>query len=546
MLTFMQQMFMTSIIMMIMGTLLMFYDIMIQINFPIQMFSSYELSIGFILDWMSFLFSATVLFISSMIIMFSKSYISNKDHKRFSIILILFILSMVILIFSNNIFFIMLGWDGLGMSSYILVIFYMNSKAKESGAITILSNRIGDILIIFAIGISLSNNILDMHLSKEFSMITIILLTIAAMTKSAQLPFSAWLPAAMAAPTPISALVHSSTLVTAGTFLLIRILPYPFPPSNSIILIIASLTMLFSGISANWEQDFKKIIALSTLSQMAMIMFAISINLPLLAFFHLITHALFKSTMFLCAGTLIHSSSYQDIRSQGFNSNWSPSLITSFNITNMSLMGMPFLSGFYSKDTILEMLLANNMNTFILISSIFSIGLTASYSMRLLSFSTNFTSKSSKDSTFSFDYFIMFPIILMIPLSIILGSTLSWMIFHSQFLSIPNHFKILIPMIIILGMLLGMLLSFKSKLYFKTGEISSSLWFLNFLSSYPTISISHLGQNSSTLDKSWIELSSAKGSSLILNKLSKSPDFLLYFSLCSLIMMIFIPTLLIS
>nr|YP_010026027.1 NADH dehydrogenase subunit 5 [Cyriopagopus hainanus]QOQ36841.1 NADH dehydrogenase subunit 5 [Cyriopagopus hainanus] len=546
MLILMQQTLITSIIMIIISMLLMFNDIMIQIYFPIQMFTSYEFSIGFILDWMSLLFSATVLFISSMIIMFSKSYISNKDHKRFSIILILFILSMVILIFSNNIFFIMLGWDGLGLSSYILVIFYMNSKAKKSGAITILSNRIGDILIIFAIGISLSNNILDMHLSKEFSMVTIILLTIAAMTKSAQLPFSAWLPAAMAAPTPISALVHSSTLVTAGTFLLIRILPHPIPPSNSIILIIASMTMLFSGISANWEQDFKKIIALSTLSQMAMIMFAISINLPLLAFFHLITHALFKSTMFLCAGTLIHSSSYQDIRSQGFNSNWSPSLITSFNITNMSLMGMPFLSGFYSKDTILEMLLANNMNVFILISSILSIGLTASYSLRLLSFSTKFTSKSSKDSTFSFDYFIMFPIILMIPLSIILGSMLSWMIFHSQFISMPNHLKILIPMIIVLGFLLGMLLSFKSKLYYKTGEISSSLWFLNFLSSYPTISISHLGQNSTTLDKSWIELSSAKGSFVIINKLSKSPDFLLYFSLCSLVMLIFIPTLLIS
>ena len=212
----------------------------------------------------------------------------------------------------------------------------------------------------------------------------------AGITKRAQIPFSAWLPAAMAAPTPVSALVHSSTLVTAGVFLFIRFYPtlgacHFFKPT---LLFISVLTLLIAGIAANYENDLKKVIALSTLSQLGVIIISLGLGAPYLALFHLYTHALFKALLFLCAGTIIHSrDNNQDLRYAGLISKHLPYTITCMNVANLSLCGAPFLRGFYSKDLILEFSLFTPTNVFIVFLIFLATGLTSAYSFRL-SFAT--------------------------------------------------------------------------------------------------------------------------------------------------------------
>lgn len=207
------------------------------------------------------------------------------------------------------------------------------------------------------------------------------------MTKRAQIPFRRWLPAAIAAPTPVSALVHSSTLVTAGVFLLIRFYYFlsQYPQFNSILLIVSTSTMLIAGIAAINECDLKKIIALSTLRQLGVIIIRISLNLPNLAFFHLITHALFKALLFITAGTLIHYHHHgQDLRTFGILINQSPLTISALLTANLALCGFPFIAGFYSKDLIIELAFSGKYNFLIIIILVLATILTTSYSMRLV------------------------------------------------------------------------------------------------------------------------------------------------------------------
>lgn len=220
----------------------------------------------------------------------------------------------------------------------------------------------------------------------SFSLLIVVLIIIAAITKRAQIPFSSWLPAAIAAPTPVRALVHSSTLVTAGVFLLIRFYPYlsKFRIFNNIILIIASITIFIAGIRALVECDIKKIVALSTLSQLGVIMASIGLGLPHLAFFHLITHALFKALLFVCVGRLIHLHHHrQDLRVMGNLRAQIPLTLGCLNIANMALCGLPFMAGFYSKDLIIEMSLYNSYSYVIVVLFILSTIITAAYSIRL-------------------------------------------------------------------------------------------------------------------------------------------------------------------
>merc|ERR1712012_65357 len=219
----------------------------------------------------------------------------------------------------------------------------------------------------------------------NLSSVLIFLIIISACTKRAQIPFSAWLPAAIAAPTPVSALVHSSTLVTAGVYLLIRI--------NLIIIEInirkflgtlGILTIIIAGITAIVEIDIKKVIALSTLRQLGIIIIILGIGNPVLSFFHLISHAFFKAILFICAGLIIHRiKDYQDIRKIGFNYlniNLSVSIII---IANIRLCGLPFLSGFYSKDLIIEIVIIKGKNIFLFFMLILGTSLTVIYSCRL-------------------------------------------------------------------------------------------------------------------------------------------------------------------
>jgi NADH-ubiquinone oxidoreductase chain 5 len=197
------------------------------------------------------------------------------------------------------------------------------------------------------------------------------------------------LPAAIAAPTPVSALVHSSTLVTAGVYLLIRF-NYLFRNNllRQFLLLISGLTIFISGLGANFEFDLKKVIALSTLSQLGLIIIILSIGFIKLAFFHLLTHAIFKALLFICAGSIIHNIiNRQDIRMIGGLCLNIPLTSSFFNISNIALCGMPFLAGFYSKDLILEISSFSYINLFIYFIYFFSTGLTVSYSFRLVYYS---------------------------------------------------------------------------------------------------------------------------------------------------------------
>jgi len=206
------------------------------------------------------------------------------------------------------------------------------------------------------------------------------------MTKRAQVPFSSWLPAAIAAPTPVSALVHSSTLVTAGVYLLIRFrVLLESRAAFKALFLISAVTMFISGLGANFEYDLKKIIALSTLRQLGVIIRVLSIGLRELAFFHLITHALFKALLFICAGSLIHAvKEYQDIRLIGNLVYFIPLTGRYIRVANLALCGTPFLAGFYSKDLILEIIFISDLNKIIFLLYFFGTGLTVCYSFRLV------------------------------------------------------------------------------------------------------------------------------------------------------------------
>lgn len=269
---------------------------------------------------MSLRFLAIVFFISSCVIFYREEYMQSEPIKTsFAFVVFLFVMSMIFLIVRPNLLRVILGWDGLGLVSFLLVVYYSNFKSFGAGIITCLRNRIGDGAILIAIGWMLSQIDFTFIFYKNFSLemgVVARFVVLAAITKRAQIPFSAWLPAAMAAPTPVSALVHSSTLVTAGVYLLIRF--YPVISSvwaRQVLFFVGSLTMIISRVGALYETDLKKIIALSTLRQLGLIIIALAAGFCILAFFHLLTHALFKACLFLCAGGVIHLyGGSQDIR----------------------------------------------------------------------------------------------------------------------------------------------------------------------------------------------------------------------------------------
>jgi NADH-ubiquinone oxidoreductase chain 5 len=278
---------------------------------------------------------------------------------------------------------------------------------------------------------------------------------LAAITKSAQIPFSSWLPAAMAAPTPVSALVHSSTLVTAGIYLLIRFnVLLAGTNLGSFLLLFGGLTIFIAGLGANFEFDLKKIIALSTLSQLGLIIRILAIGFPKLAFFHLLTHALFKALLFICAGAIIHNmKDSQDIRFIGGLVMSMPLTSSCFNLSNLALCGTPFLAGFYSKDLILEVASLSYINVFRFILYFFSTGLTVCYSLRLVYYSI-----SGDFNTFSLHplsdegWVILRRIMSLSFIAVLGGSLLSWALFPTpSMICLPFFLKTLALRVSLLG-----------------------------------------------------------------------------------------------
>nr|YP_009459889.1 NADH dehydrogenase subunit 5 [Hydropsyche orris]AUT18154.1 NADH dehydrogenase subunit 5 [Hydropsyche orris] len=483
----------------LMGILLVMNNLKIFIEFELISLNSCVYVLVLYFDWMSVFFFFVVTLISSMVIYYSKSYMSEEIYIfRFIILILLFVLSMVLLIFSLNLISILLGWDGLGLVSYCLVIYYQNVKSFNSGMLTVLSNRIGDVMLLLAISwmINLGSwNFLfysQIFKLEEFMFYILILVMVAAMTKSAQIPFSAWLPAAMAAPTPVSSLVHSSTLVTAGVYLMIRFEEFISESMiSNILLLMASLTMLMAGLSANFEFDLKKIIALSTLSQLGLMMSILCLGFKNLAFFHLSTHAMFKALLFMCAGLIIHNmKNNQDIRLMGSLSIFMPLVSINFNVSNLALCGFPFLAGFYSKDLILEMVLFSNFNLVVFFFFFFSTGLTVSYTFRLLYFSLFKEINYSKVfMLIDKDKVMISSMFCLLIMSIISGSLMNWLIlpFYSM-IYLSKGLKLMVWGFLLMGFIMGILIS-KINLIFKNNMIYSMYFYLGLMWFIPNLSV---------------------------------------------------------
>nr|AMH85598.1 NADH dehydrogenase subunit 5 [Lucilia sericata] len=508
-----------------MGLVFIMNDYSIFIEWEVVSMNSMNIVMTLLFDWMSLIFMSFVLMISSLVIFYSKEYMES-DYKinRFIMLVLMFVTSMMLLIISPNLISILLGWDGLGLVSYCLVIYFQNVKSYNAGMLTALSNRIGDVALLLAIAWMLNygswNYIFYLEVMKSNMEMMIVggLVMLAAMTKSAQIPFSSWLPAAMAAPTPVSALVHSSTLVTAGVYLLIR---FNILLSSSwlgnLLLLLSGLTMFMAGLGANYEFDLKKIIALSTLSQLGLMMSILSMGYYKLAFFHLLTHALFKALLFMCAGAIIHNmNNSQDIRLMGSLSLMMPLTSSCFNVANLALCGMPFLAGFYSKDLILETVSLSYINMFSFFLYFFSTGLTVCYSFRLVYYTMTGDSNFSSLNMLNDEGWVMLKSMMgLLILSIFGGSMLSWLIFPTPMVVVlPSYLKLLTLFVCIVGGIMGYMISNVS-LFFYNKALNNynfsyflgSMWFMPYISTYGIINYSLIVGNMvvKSFDQGWSE-----------------------------------------
>lgn len=482
-------------------------DLVYFIEWEIVSLHSISIVITFLFDWISLIFISFVLLISSLVIFYRNQYIeADFNVNRFILLVLIFVISIIMLIIRPNLIRILLGWDGLGLVSYCLVIYFQNVKSYNAGILTALSNRIGDVALLLAIAWILNygswNYVFYLDIIRKNFEILVIggLVILAAMTKRAQIPFSSWLPAAIAAPTPVSALVHSSTLVTAGVYLLIRfnvLLVDSF--LGQFLLLISGLTIFISGLGANFEFDLKKIIALSTLRQLGLIIRILSIGFYKLAFFHLLTHALFKALLFICAGVIIHNTkNAQDIRFIGGLRIRIPLTCSCFNIANLALCGIPFLAGFYSKDLILETVALSHINFFSFFLFFFSTGLTVCYSFRLVYYSiTGDFNRTSLNILNDKGWTITFRIFFLILIAIIGGRILSWLIFFNpEIVCLPLDIKILTLFVCIVGGLVGYLIRNVSLFFYNKSLINYNfsffvgrIWFIPVISTLGVIKL---------------------------------------------------------
>nr|QJD22450.1 NADH dehydrogenase subunit 5 [Haustorioides koreanus] len=515
----------TSLVSFLMACWLVYNSTSVFVEWQLFNINSTSFVMSMIFDWMSLMFLSTVFLVSGSICAFSAHYMKEeKNFIRFMLLLLSFVASMVLLIISPNMVSILLGWDGLGLTSYALVIYYQNESSASAGMLTVLSNRIGDVCILISIALMMYkshwNFIFWGPLSDQALLFFVVL---AAMTKSAQIPFSAWLPAAMAAPTPVSSLVHSSTLVTAGVYLLIRFSPILEGSSLLKMLLVFSVGTLFmSGWSANFEPDMKKIIALSTLSQLGLMMMVLSLGMSSLAFFHLISHAMFKSTLFMCAGVIIHmSDSTQDSRKMSTLSLSSPFLMLVFSLCNLALLGFPFLSGFYSKDILLELTFSSVFNQLVAALLIVATGFTVSYSLRIMFLAMNKLNTLKPCSSLSdTDEDTVKGVLILSFMSITLGFIFSWVYSWSvSLIVLPHLSKYYVLMVFLFSAVIFFSLTtpFKNSLLSLSKSLAlpalTKMWFLPFLS---TKKISLLSNKTSflmakSMDSGWSEMLGPQG-----------------------------------
>ena len=410
------------------------------------------------IDQLSAVMLVVVTFVSAIVHVYSIGYMSHDPHQpRFMSYLSLFTFAMLVLVTSDNFLQLFFGWEGVGLCSYFLIGFWFKKPTANAAAIkAFIVNRVGDFG--FALGIFLvfyifgtvnyeevfnkvtvykDNNLNFLGLELNVINLICFLLFIGAMGKSAQIFLHTWLPDAMEGPTPVSALIHAATMVTAGVFLVVRCSPiYEYSPIIlSFITVIGMSTALFAATIALVQNDIKKIIAYSTCSQLGYMFFATGVGAYNVAMFHLFTHAFFKALLFLGAGSVIHSfKDEQDINKMGGVYKHLPYTYVLMMIGTLALTGFPFLSGFYSKDLIIEFayLKGNAVGYYACAIGIFTAVLTSIYSWRLMfkTFHGDYNNKSQPISSMHES-----PAIMLVPLIILaLGSILAGFVFKDLFI----------------------------------------------------------------------------------------------------------------
>jgi NADH-ubiquinone oxidoreductase chain 5 len=355
----------------------------------------------FLFDQLTVSMLIPVLYISSLIHIFSTDYMAEDPHnQRFFSYLSLFTFFMLVLVSGANFFVMFIGWEGIGVVSYLLINFWFTRiQANKAAILAFTMNRVGDMglsigfFAIFALFGSLDfTTVFSLVPLMNETGITIIglLLLMGAMAKSAQIPLHSWLPGSMEGPTPVSALIHAATLVTAGLYLLVRSSPLLEYSSTALLIItlIGASTAFFAATCGLVQNDLKRIIAFSTISQLGYMVMAVGLSQYNVALMHVINHAFFKALLFLGAGAVIHSfSDQQDVRRLGGLINFLPFTYTAMLVGSLSLLATPWLTGFYSKDLIIELAYGQYSfsGTYAYILGSLTAGITAFYSFRLIS-----------------------------------------------------------------------------------------------------------------------------------------------------------------